>query len=257
MNILVCMKAVPSTGQVQVDGQFKLQRDGAKLQWNIADESALEAALQIKKPDDHITVISMGPMKLQEPMRELLARGADQAILISDSAFAGSDTVATARTLCAAIKQNELFDLILCGRRAIDGETGQVPGMIAAELGIPCITNAQKVQITDENLSIHRRLESGISELTLPLPACVSLCEYTYSLRLPGIMGMRRAKDKSVTVLGLSEIGLDPNACGLIGSLTRVTESSNKFPGLRNGDKEKNLDAGATTLLKMLREVNG
>lgn len=257
MNILVCMKAVPSTGQVQVDGQFRLMRDGAKLQWNIADEAALEAALQLKtRQEDTVTVLSMGPAKLEEAMRELLARGADRAVLISDHAFAGADTVATAKTISLACNTLGGFDLILCGRRAIDGETGQVPGMLASALGIPCYTNAEKLESMGSLLQIRRILENGTQSITVPFPVCVSLCEYTYTLRLPGIMGMRRAKNKTIEVLNKDALSIPPNHCGLKGSLTKVIAMDTKFPGLRKGPKETDVDAGIHGILSVIREVS-
>ena len=255
MKILVCMKAVPSTDQVQVDGQFKLQRDGAKLQWNIADEAALEAALMQKGTENSVTILTMGPAKLEESLRELLARGADQAILVSDPAFAGADTIATAKTIAAAAEFLGGYDLILCGRRAIDGETGQTPAMVAAALGIPCVSNAESVQIDTDSVVIVRHLEKGSVSLSVPCPVCVSVCEYTYTLRLPGIMGMRRAKSKSVEILDRSVLGLSLQDCGLKGSLTKVISMDSKFPGLRKGPKETDLQKGTNTLIAMLQEV--
>ena len=256
MNIIVCMKAVPSTDQIQVDGQFRLQRDSAKLQWNIADESALEAALQLKAPEDSVTVITMGPNKLTEPMRELLARGADSAVLIADPVFGGSDTIATANTLSAAVKKLGDFSLILCGRRAIDGETGQVPGMLSAALSIPCITNAESLWRENETVLITRRMEGGTAMLEAQFPLCVSICEYTYTLRLPGILGMRRAKEKNVDLLSATDLALPPEQCGLRGSLTRVVQMDTRFPGLRKGVTETNISLGAKSILTALREVD-
>jgi electron transfer flavoprotein beta subunit len=256
MNILVCLKAVPSTSEVQVDGQFRLQRNGVKLQWNTADEAALEAALQLRKTTDTITVLTMGPKKLDESMKELLARGADNAVLLSDLAFAGADTFATANALKNAIDHLGGFDLILCGRRAIDGETGQVPGMLAAALNIPCVTNVDTITEIDGKLQINRRLETGCEALTAKLPVCISICEYSYSLRLPGIMGMRKARSKAVQILGADSLSLSPATCGLKGSLTKVIAMDNKFPGLRKGPKETDLQTGVTTLLSFLKEVD-
>ncbi len=257
MRILVCVKAVPATAQVQVDGQFRLCRDGVSLQWNIADESALECALRLRGEQGHIAVLSMGPSSLEEPLRELLARGADEAVLITDPAMAGSDTYATAGALAAAVEQLGAFDLILCGRRAIDGETGQVPGMLAAALGLPCVTNVDKVDPELDGLIVERRLESGTVQLRVALPAVISVCEYTYPLRLPGIMGKRRAKQIEIQRMSAAQLGLFPDQCGLKGSLTTVATMSTTFPGLRNGPKETNLAVGAKRLLQLCREVEG
>lgn len=255
MNILVCMKGVPSTGQVQVDGQFKLKRDGTKLEWNISDQAALECALHLKGAQDTVTVLSMGPGKLRESMRELLARGVDRCILITDPAFAGSDTYATARILSAAIEHTCAFDLLLCGRRAVDGETGQVPGMLSASLGIPCLTNVEKLSVSEQKIHADRRLESGIQYISLPCPALVSICEYTYTLRLPSIMGMRRAKNMTIETVTGKELGLTPDECGLKGSLTKVLSMDNKFPGLRKGPKVTDIHTGVAAITTFIKEV--
>lgn len=255
MNILVCMKAVPSTSQVQVDGQFRLQRNGISLQWNIADESALEAALQLKGPDDHVTVLTMGPKKLEDSLKDLLTRGVDRAVLLTDPLMAGADTIATARALAAVVIKLGGFDLILCGRRALDGETGQVPPMLAAALSIPCVTNVERIELCDDCVNLHRRLEHGISHLVSRVPLCVSLCEYTYPLRLPGIMGMRKARQKTVECLTSQDLSLSPDDCGLKGSLTKVIAMDTKFPGLRKGPKETDISQCAAHILSVLREV--
>lgn len=254
MNILVCIKAVPATTQVQVDGQFRLQRSGVALQWNTADEAALEAALQLKGSGT-VTVLTMGPKKLEAPLQELFARGADRAVLITDPSMAGADTYATASALAAAAQKLGDFDLILCGRRAIDGETGQVPGMLAAALGIPCITNADSIQLCDDGIRISRRLEQGTALLSAHPPAVISLCEYSYTLRLPGIMAMRRAKGKQIQALTAADLDLAVTKCGLKGSLTKVVAMDNKFPGLRKGPKVTDIAAGVKTLLEACREV--
>lgn len=252
MNILVCMKAVPATAEVQVDGQFRLQRDGVKLQWNIADESALEAALQL---GGTVTVLTMGPKKLEDTLRELLARGADRAVLLTDPKMAGADTLATANALAAAARYLGSFDLILCGQRAIDGETGQVPGILAGKLGLPCVTNAEALTLQEGVLGLQRRLELGTARQKMVLPGVVSVCAYTYPLRLPGIMAMRRARQKQVEFLDTAILGLSPESCGLKGSATKVVAMAAKFPGLRKGPKEQDPAAGAAELIRMCREV--
>jgi electron transfer flavoprotein beta subunit len=255
MNILVCVKAVPVAAEVQVDGQFRLQRDGAKLQWNLADEAALEAALRLREQTGTVTVLTMGPKKLEAPLQELFARGADRAVLLTDPQMAGADTLATANALAAAAKHLGPFDLILCGRRTLDGETGQVPGMVADKLELPCVTNAESLSLENHVLIIQRRLESGTARLQLCLPAVVSVCEYTYPLRLPGILAMRRARQKQVEHLDAAALQLTPEVCGLKGSATRVVAMCAKFPGLRKGPREQDAAIGAAQLVRMCREV--
>ena len=252
-SILVCIKAVPVTASVQVDGAYRLKREGAGLQWNIADESALEAALSLKDQDGTVTVATMGPPKLEVPLRDLLARGCDRVILITDRLMAGADTRATARALGAAAERLGPFDLILCGRRAVDGETGQVPGELAAALGIPCVSNAEKLEREGEELLVHRRLENGVQVLSARGPLVVSVCEYTYRLRLPGILSMRRARDREVETYSSADLGLTEDQCGLKGSLTQVIAMESKFPGLRRGPRTADLGAGIEALRVFLR----
>ena len=254
-HILVCVKAVPSATSVQVDGEYRLKRDGVSLQWNIADESALEAALRLKDKDGTVTVLTMGPPKLEAPLKELLARGADRAVLITDRLMAGADTRATAAALKAAAEKLGPFDLILCGRRAIDGETGQVPGELAAALGIPCVSNVEQLAETDGSLILQRRLEDGIQTLQGGSPLVVSVCEYSYNLRLAGILSMRKAKSKTVEQFSASDLGLTEVQCGLKGSVTKVIAMEARFPGLRKGPKETVVSAGVDEMRRIIREV--
>ena len=240
-HILVCVKAVPVSSSVEVDGQHRLKRDGASLQWNIADESALEAAFRLADRDGSVTVLTMGPPKLEGPLLELLARGANRAVLITDRLMAGADTRATARALASAAEKLGTFDAVFCGCKAIDGETGQVPGELAAALGLPCISNAEKVD--------------GVQNLTVSGSAMVSFSSYSYPLRLAGILGMRRARKTPVEILTAADLGLTPEDCGLKGSLTKVVAMESRFPGLRRGPKETDLDAGVQNLRVLLREV--
>ena len=147
------------------------------------------------------------------------------------------------------------FDLILCGRRAIDGETGQVPGELAAALGLPCITDAEAVEKTAAGLRIRRRMEQGIVTLEACGPTVVSICEYAYPLRLPGILAMRKAKDKQVQLLTAEDLGLPPERCGLKGSRTKVVAMEAKVPGLRRGVKDTDLSVGIRRVAEICREV--
>lgn len=254
-HILVCVKAVPVSSSVEVDGQHVLKRDGANLQWNIADESALEAAFRMKGEDGSVTVLTMGPPKLEGPLTELLARGASRAVLVTDRLMAGADTRATARALAAAAEKLGPFDGIFCGCKAIDGETGQVPGELAAALGLPCVSNVEKAELADGGVAVTRRLEEGVQVLNAQGPLVLSFCAYSYPLRLAGIMGMRRARKIPVEILTAADLGLAPESCGLKGSATKVVAMTAKFPGLRKGPKEGDLSTGIETVKNILREV--
>ncbi len=254
-HILVCVKAVPAAVSVQVDGEYRLKRDGVSLQWNIADESALEAALGLKDKDGAVTVVSMGPPQLEAPLKELLARGADRAVLITDRRMAGADSRATAAALKAAAETLGPFDLILCGRRAMDGETGQVPAQLAAAMNLPCVSNVENLAWEADGLTLQRRLETGIQALFVQGSPVVSVCEYSYHLRLPGILSLRKAKNKAVELYDADALKLKPEACGLQGSLTRVTAMEARFPGLRKGPKERDLARSVSVIRQMIREV--
>lgn len=254
-NILVCIKAVPIAAQSGTAAQETLQREKSNLQWNIADEAALEAALRLRSGAGTVTVLTMGPAKLADPLRELLGRGVDRAVLLTDPCLSGADTYATTRALSAAIRALGSFDLILCGRRAVDGETGQVPPMLAASMDMPCITNVEDMAEAGGRLTLRRRLEDRAVTVSVSSPAVVSVCEYAYCLRLPGIAAMRRAREKQVQQLTAAGLGLSPEVCGLKGSLTRVVHTDKKFPGLRSCKKETDLSSGAHKLLELCGEV--
>lgn len=148
MKILVCVKQVPDTTEVKLSADYTLERDFVAQVMNPADESALEKGLALR--DAHggsVTVLTMGPKRAEGMLREALSRGADHAVLLTDPAFAGADTLATARALKAAFETLGGFDVVLCGRRAVDGETGQVGPMLASLLDIPCIPNAMDARV--------------------------------------------------------------------------------------------------------------
>ena len=236
-KILVCVKVVPKNTDVPVDDEFNLRRQDASLRFNISDEAALEAGLRLKAEDGIVTVLTMGPQKAESFLSELLALGVDEAVLISDEKMVGADTYATAKALNAAVRKLGPYDMILCGRRALDGETGQIPGRLASSLGWACVSNVEEMGIDDAGVILHRRTEDGIEVLRCVTPLVVSVCEYSYKLRLPGIRAMRQAKKKQVKVLNASDLNLAAEECGLSGSLTRVTEMRAIFPGLRNCKK--------------------
>ena len=254
-QILVCMKAVPLATDSVGGSDLQLDREKIKLQWSPSDESALEAALRLKGENGSVTVLSMGPQKLMGSLQDLFGRGVDNAVLLTDPAMAGADTHATAKALAAAVRNLGEFDLILCGRRSMDGETGQVPGMLAAALGYSCVTDAECLQETEQGIHASRLMAFGSATVELQLPAVISVCEYSYHLRLPGILGRRKAKNKQVQLLSAMDIGLDPGQCGLRGSLTKVVRAQHGAPGLRKGPKETDITVAAKKILQLCREV--
>lgn len=249
MNILVCIKQVPDTTEVKLSSRHTLQRDYIAQVTNLADESALELALALR--DEHggqVTAVSMGPKRAEGTLREALARGADKALLLCDPAFAGADTLITAKCLQAAAEQCGAFDLILCGRQAVDGETGQVGPMLAALLDVPCIANVTAVHIdkTDETacaassgtppilqLRAEQLTEAGTVAWRAAMPAVITLCEWSYRLRLPTVAGLRHARTAQVSIMKPADIGMDASKCGLVASPTRVVRVHAQPVGVR------------------------
>ena len=173
MKIVVCMKQVPDTANVRIDRETNtLIREGVDSVINPFDTYAIEEAVLLKEAHGgEVAVISMGPPKVEEALRECISLGADDAILITDRAFAGSDTWATSYTLATAIKKIGDFDLILCGKQAIDGDTAQVGPGIAAHLDIPQITFVRKIRSVDQGqkkIVVERMTEDGYEVIESP-----------------------------------------------------------------------------------------
>lgn len=234
MRILICLKQVPDTTEVKLTDDLTLEREFVAQVLNPADESALELGLELKEQHGGtVTVLTMGPRRAEGMLREALSRGADEAVLMTSPRFAGADTLVTARCLAEAEKALGGFDLILCGRRAIDGETGQVGPMVAAMLDRPCVVNATEGEIADGCLKAIQLTEAGSLQWKAPLPAVMTLCEWSHALRLPTISGLRRAAQANVRICEPEDLGIDPADCGLKASPTRVTHISARPVGVR------------------------
>lgn len=234
MRILICLKQVPDTTEVKLTGDLTLEREFVAQVLNPADESALELGLELKeKHGGTVTVLTMGPKRAEGMLREALSRGADEAVLMTSPRFAGADTLVTAHCLAEAEKALGGFDLILCGRRAVDGETGQVGPMVAALLERPCVVNATEGEIAEGCLRALQLTEAGSQEWKAPLPAVMTLCEWSHALRLPTISGLRRAAQADVRFCEPEDLGIDPATCGLKASPTRVTHISARPVGVR------------------------
>ncbi len=254
-KILVCMKAVPVSVVVPVDSKYHLDREGVGLEWNPADLSALEAALRLKKEEGEVVVLTMGPQKIEKLLKDLFPLGVDRAILLCDRAMAGADTFATARTLKAAAEKLGPFDLIFLGRRAIDGETGQVAPSLAANMDLPAVSDVEKIEEQDGELLLSRRLENGILKLSCKEKVVVSVCEYSYPLRLPGILSMRKAKGKCVEILSANSLPVKEEEIGMKGSLTKVVSMTQNFPGKRQGVRETDPKKALEDMMNQIREV--
>lgn len=226
MKILVCVKQVPDTTEVRIDRETNtLQRQDVPSILNPFDRHALEEALRVKERcGGTVSVLTMGPLQAQEVLKECLALGADEAVLVSDKAFAGADTLATSRTLAAAIAKLQPAELIFCGKQAIDGDTAQVGPELAEHLNMAQITCVSKLEVfpAERRLIAEREVEDGHEVLELSLPAVLTVSKSLNEPRYPSIKGRLRANKTSIPILMLADLGLQAEETGLQGSPTRV-----------------------------------
>lgn len=229
MKIIVCVKQVPDTNEIRIDPiTGTLIRDGVPSILNPDDKHAIEEALVLKdaNPEAHVTVITMGPPQAKEVLLECLSMGADRAILVSDRAFAGADTWATSETLAGTIKKIGDYDIIFCGRQAIDGDTAQVGPQIAERLNIPQVTYVESLEEQGNDLIVRRQLEDGYEMIKLAKPALLTAIKELNEPRYPSIAGIIAAcRDKEVEVWSVNDIEVDLAQIGLKGSPTKVKKS--------------------------------
>jgi electron transfer flavoprotein beta subunit len=165
----------------------------------------------------------MGPPQAEEMLREAISLGADEALLLSDSAFAGADTWATAYTLATAINKLEQYDIIICGRQTIDGDTGQVGPELAEMLGVPLVTYVNRIEeMSDGQMRVQRMIDEGHEAIQAPLPAVITVTKDINVPRLPSLRGIARSESAVIPVWNSQKLGVDPARVGLSGSFTRV-----------------------------------
>ena len=228
MKILVCVKQVPASNETRMDPVTNtIIREGIESILNPFDAFAVEEAVRLKERfGGHIDALSMGIPAVQGMLKRVIAVGADNGYLLSDRAFAGSDTLATARTLAAAARKIGLPDLILCGRMATDGDTAQVGPMLAENLGIPHVTDVAAIESVEESVITVRRLtDDGYQRVSVQLPALMTVLKEINIPRLPSIGGILRGETAEVTVWGREDLSLCAEESGLKGSATRVVRS--------------------------------
>jgi electron transfer flavoprotein beta subunit len=227
MNIVVCLKQVPGTTEVKIDPNTNtLIRQGIPNIINPFDTYALEEAVRLKeKHGGKVTVITMGPSQADAALREAVSLGADEVVLLSDRAFSGADTWATANTLTKAILKLGSHDLIICGRQTIDGDTGQVGPEMAEMLNVPFIAYVSKIEeIKEKYLRVSRMVEDGHEVLETTLPAIITVAKEINVPRLPSLRGIMKSKSVAITTWGINELGVDTNTVGLAGSSTQVVK---------------------------------
>ncbi len=237
MKIIVCVKQVPDAKDVRLDPKTNtLSREGVQSIMNPYDQYALEEGVRIAESlGGSVTVLSMGPPQAEETLRQAISCGAHEAVLVSDRAFAGADTWATSYTLMKAIHKLGEFDLVICGKQAIDGDTAQVGPGLAMRLDIPFVTCVQKVrEATDDSLILERMMDDGYDVLEVPYPALLTVVKDVNVPRVPSLKGKMRSKKAEITVLTAEDIGADFACIGLAGSPTQVVDV---FPPEARGDR--------------------
>ena len=225
MRVAVLIKQVPDTDQVRMDEVTgSLVREGAAAVPNLLDLHALSAlgGWFCGELDLHVTALSMGPPAAERTLREALALGAHEAVLLTDRAFSGSDTWATALVLAAALRRLGPFDLVLCGEKATDGETGQVGPQTAVLLDLPFATRVTEAEFSTDGVTVTRAVEDGLDRVRLPLPCLLTVTAAASPLDLPTLAGKKRARRAPIRRMDAAELGLSPETVGLAGSPTRV-----------------------------------
>jgi len=232
MKILIPIKQVPETSRVKMDPETgTMIREGVESIINPLDLYAIETGIQIaespcpepgRRGGGRTTVLSMGPAKAEEALREAIAMGCSDGVLLSSRAFAGSDTWATSYALSKAIARIGAYDLILCGERATDGDTGQVGPGLAERLGIPQVTFAIGLELADKKLRARRVLDDLFEVLDVRLPALVTVVKQINEPRFPGMRNVLKAKKAQITRWTAADIGADLTQTGFDGSPTTV-----------------------------------
>ena len=225
MNIVICLKQVPGTTEVKIDPEKNtLIRQGIKAIVNPFDSYALEEGVRLKeKFGGKVTAISMGPPQAADMLKDAISVGADEAILLSDMAFAGSDTLATAAALGKAIEKIKTYDLIICGRQTIDGDTGQVGPELAENLGIPFIAYVSKIEeISNGIIRVKRAVEDGYETIETSLPSVITVAKEINIPRMPSLRGLSKSKSAVIPTWTANDIAADKEKIGQAGSGTWV-----------------------------------
>lgn len=258
MNIVVCVKQVPASNEARMDPVTNtVIRENVESILNPFDAFAVEEAVRLKARCDGSSVmaISMGVPSAAQMLRGVIAVGVDQAMLLTDRAFAGADTWATANALASAIGILPQPDLILCGRMATDGDTAQVGPMLAEVLDIPHVTDVAEIVEAGEHSVVVRKLtDDGYQVLQVPLPALLSVTKEINVPRLPSIAGVLRGAEAEVQICSAAQLGVDPARVGLAGSVTKVVRTMRPDHRVKSEVLEGSVPKQTRALLERLRE---
>ena len=255
MNIVVLVKQVPDTwAERKLDPTDKtLDRASVEGVMNEIDEYAVEEALRLKEAHGgEVTVLSMGPAKALETIRKALSMGADKAVHLSDDALHGSDAIATSYAMAKALATLE-YDVVVAGSESTDARMSVIPALLAERLGLPQLTMARKVTVTDGKVSIERQTEGGYDVVEATLPAVVSVVEKINEPRYPSFKGIMAAKNKPLTTLSCADAGIETDQVGLANSSTEVQEFATR-PPRTSGTVVKDEGDGAQKLAEFLQQ---
>ncbi|WP_024877235.1 electron transfer flavoprotein subunit beta/FixA family protein [Saccharomonospora piscinae] len=242
-NIVVLVKQVPDTYSERKlnENDHTLDRESADAVIDEINERAVEEALKIKEAGEgEVTVLCVGPDRATDAIRKALSMGADKAVHVSDEALRGSDLLATAKVLAAAVRTVENVDLVIAGNEASDGRGGAVPAVLAELLGMPQLTHARQVSVEGGAITVDRETEDGITHLQANLPAVISVTEKINEPRYPSFKGIMAAKKKPVNTLTVADLGVDAGEVGLANASSVVVEAAPKPPrtaGQKVGDE--------------------
>ncbi len=225
MNIVVCIKQVPGTTEIQIHPETNtLVREGVESIINPFDTYALEEGVRLRERfGGKVTVTTMGPPQADTALREAISLGADEAVLFSDRVFAGSDTWATAYVLSRGLTKMGGYDLVILGKQTLDGDTGQVGPGLAEMLKLPFVAYVSRIDdIQDGRIRVQRMVEEGYETFEIQLPAIITVVKEINVPRVPSLRGSMKAKTAQVPVWSAEEMGVDPDKAGIAGSPTRV-----------------------------------
>ena len=255
MRIAVCVKQVPDSYAEKRMTDGRVDRGASDRVLNDLDEYAVETALLLAAEHGaNVTVVSVGPTEAAEAIRRALAMGSNDAIHVSDPAIAGSDAPATARVLAAALRDRG-FDLIVFGMESTDAKMGVVPSMVANLLELPLLSFAERVEVADGLVSITRRTEAGLRDLSSAMPVAVAVVERIHEPRYPSFKGIMAARKAPLEVLSLSDVGVDAAAVGDAGSTTEVLATTLRPPRTRGTLVTENGAAALADYLKTQKLV--
>ena len=257
MKIVVCIKQVPDTkGGVKFNPDGTLDRGAMLTIMNPDDKAGLEAALRLKdEVGAEVTVLTMGLPKADEVLREAMAMGADNGILVTDRVLGGADTWATSTTIAGAIRNIKDYDIIITGRQAIDGDTAQVGPQISEHLDIPVISYAKAIKVEGDSVIVERQYDDGYHVVKAKMPCLVTALSELNEPRYMTPGGIFDAFEKEVTVWGRADLkDVDDSNLGLAGSPTKIAKASDK---VRKGAGEKvalEADEAVTYIMDKLKE---